>query len=72
MNALLHCPERPESYNLYVTHMTCDRCAAHIIQAGIKRVVYSNVIRNTWGPEYDRAKDMYERANVNLVRLGHE
>lgn len=44
MNAILTCPERPKGLTLYAYNQgwgpSCDRCAAHIIQSGITRVVY--------------------------------
>lgn len=44
MNAILSCTERPQGFTLYTFSQgwgpCCDRCAAHIIQAGITRVVF--------------------------------
>jgi dCMP deaminase len=51
---------------LYVTASPCIECAKLIIQAGIKRVVYSEKYRLTDGIE------LLEKANINLVYIGKE
>lgn len=48
---------------LYVTSSPCIECAKLIIQAGIKRVVYSESYRLTDGI------DLLERANIEVVYL---
>lgn len=44
MNAILNCTERPQGMTLYTFSNgwgpCCDRCAVHIIQAGIARIVF--------------------------------
>jgi dCMP deaminase len=51
---------------LYVTASPCIECAKLIIQAGIKRVVYSEKYRLTDGLE------LLARANIELVYIGKE
>ena len=54
MNALMFAAKQGISTNdatMYVTHCPCINCAKHIIQAGIKRVVYSEEYRSTEGLE---------------------
>jgi dCMP deaminase len=51
---------------LYVTASPCIECAKLIIQAGIKRVVYSEKYRLTEGIE------LLERANIDIVYIGKE
>ena len=51
---------------LYVTASPCIECAKLIIQAGIKRVVYSEEYRLTEGIE------LLQRANIELVYTGKE
>jgi len=51
---------------LYVTASPCIECAKLIIQAGIKRVVYSEQYRLTEGVE------LLQRANIELVYIGNE
>ena len=49
---------------LYVTSSPCIECAKLIIQAGIKRVVYSDAYRLSDGI------DLLKRANIELVSVG--
>ena len=49
---------------LYVTASPCIECAKLIIQAGIKRVVYSEQYRLTEGVE------LLQRANIEIVYIG--
>ncbi|GHT39610.1 hypothetical protein FACS189437_03470 [Bacteroidia bacterium] len=51
---------------LYVTASPCIECAKLIIQAGIKRVVYSEKYRLMEGIE------LLERANIEIVYIGKE
>jgi len=51
---------------LYVTASPCIECAKLIIQAGIKRVVYSEQYRLTEGVE------LLQRANIEIVYLDTE
>jgi dCMP deaminase len=51
---------------LYVTASPCIECAKLIIQAGIKRVVYSEKYRITDGI------DLLERAKIEVVYIGKD
>ncbi|MDR0769025.1 MAG: dCMP deaminase family protein [Dysgonamonadaceae bacterium] len=51
---------------LYVTASPCIECAKLIIQAGIKRVVYSEKYRLTDGIE------LLEKANIEVLYIGEE
>ena len=51
---------------LYVTASPCVECAKLIIQAGIRRVVYSEEYRLTEGIE------LLQRANIEIVYIGKE
>lgn len=51
---------------LYVTDSPCIECSKLIIQAGIKRVVYSRDYRLTDGV------DLLRRAGIEVVRLNEE
>ena len=71
LNAILNAREPLHGYTLYVWPPgygpTCDRCAAHVIQAGIKRVV--NQLRqddfaSRWRESCEAALGMYEEAGV--------
>jgi dCMP deaminase len=40
INAMMAARERIDGYTLYTTGPNCDRCAVHMIQAGIRRFVF--------------------------------
>lgn len=69
MNAILssHVPVR--GMTLYATLPCCDRCAAHIIQAGISRVVTLPAEAPQaarWGDSFERAERMFREAGVKV------
>lgn len=68
MNAILNCPVRPLGYTLYTFSQgwgpACDRCAAHIIQAGIKTVIFDQ------HPIIDRALDSVTKAHALFTEAG--
>jgi len=69
MNAILTAREPLNGYTLYVyPFLTCDRCAVHVIQAGIKRVVAPlglDADRDArWHEEHERARGFYREVNV--------
>lgn len=51
---------------MYITASPCIECAKLIIQAGIVRVVYSEVYRNTDG------LDLLKRAGIEVVHIDEE
>ncbi len=55
-----------ENATLYITDSPCMECAKLIIQAGIRRVVYSKKYRNTEGLE------LLQRAEIELVYVDEE
>ena len=72
MNALKH-GVSVENSTLYVYGLPCcSNCAKHIIQSGIKRVVFSyESIRENWIEEFDKSSALlFEEANieVNILR----
>ncbi len=60
-NALANCTEDPKGATMYVTASPCIECAKLIIQAGIKRVVYSEHYRLEDGIE------LLKRAGIEVV-----
>ena len=52
-----------EDSTLYVTLSPCYDCAKLIIQAGIKRIVYSETYRNT------ESFKLFEQAGVELIQI---
>jgi dCMP deaminase len=41
MNAIMNCPFDTNGTTLYCTYQPCHRCLQHLINAGIRRVVYA-------------------------------
>jgi dCMP deaminase len=70
MNALLFAREPVNGYTLYIwPFMCCDRCAMHVIQAGIKRVVTvraSQDVIERWGESIKRSMDAFTEAGVSV------
>lgn len=73
MNAVLSAREPLAGYTLYTwPFMTCDRCAVHMVQAGITRVVYPAATPEQlerWGDALTRAREIYNEANVAMLEL---
>ena len=72
MNALLNAKESVKGYTLYQSDLlTCDRCAVHMIQAGIKRVVYvsfhyEDIRYKRWDNEMAKARGYYKECGVEV------
>jgi deoxycytidylate deaminase len=50
--------------------MPCDRCFVHVIQAGIKRVVFPEATPtqlNRWGEAFARVKALANEVDIQLV-----
>lgn len=78
VNALLLAGEDVEGYTLYSSFIgigpSCDRCSAHIIQAGIDRVVHRidpdpDESAERWKDSIQRGLDMFEEAGVQVTGL---
>jgi dCMP deaminase len=71
MNAILSAREPLNGYTLYtVPFMPCDRCFVHIIQAGIKRVVFPRATldqETRWGEAFRRVITLAREANITLI-----
>lgn len=72
MNALLFCrdPLPLYGYTLYTTGPSCDRCAVHMIQAGIRRFVFrspSEGQRLRWNVE--RTMGYFREVGAVVVEL---
>lgn len=74
MNAILSAHEPVKGYTAYLTLPSCDRCAAHLIQAGIRRVVWPSRIPDSfaerWAASIQQAIDMFEEAGVEVHGFG--
>ena len=70
MNAILHAREPLHGYSLYVWPFhPCARCAAAIIQSGIKTVVTVPWETTNWGETIRIANRMFEESGVTVVTL---
>lgn len=74
-NALLHAGESVKGYTMYTWPPgfgpSCDRCTAHIIQAGITRVIYKSSaspdFASRWKEAVERGLQMYKEAGVEVI-----
>lgn len=73
MNALIHTRESLEGYTLYTwPFASCDRCAVHMIQAGIKQFVFPSLPENLiarWKESVDKTKKYIEEAGCTWVEI---
>ena len=70
MNALLFAKESVQGYTIYCSAFPCCRCAAHIIQAGIKRVVSRPIDESRiQRSKYDVSLDLFREAGVEVIFL---
>ncbi|AFC85696.1 deoxycytidylate deaminase [Frateuria aurantia] len=70
MNAILHAREPTEGLTLYVTPLPpCDRCAAHIIQAGIRRVVYAGGDLGRWASSASASLAYFGEAGIEVMEF---
>lgn len=71
MNAILSAREPLTGYTLYCwPFMTCDRCAVHVIQAGLIRVVAPVIPedkKSRWKEILEAAENLYVEAGVEYV-----
>jgi dCMP deaminase len=77
MNALLSVAERLDGYTIYTFPAgrsgACDRCAAHIIQAGIKQIVHpmppegEEFGEGRWVEAENRALQLFSEAGVEVI-----
>jgi dCMP deaminase len=59
---------------IYVSTHPCAKCAAHIIQRGIKRVVCrqeDGAFYERWKESIAEAEAMFKEANVTLIKKPH-
>jgi dCMP deaminase len=74
-NALLHAGESVDGYSMFTWPPgfgpSCDRCTAHVIQAGIKSVVYvkdtSPDFASRWKEAVESGLEMYREAGVEVA-----
>ena len=72
MNAILTAKEPLSCCHLYCTHMPCERCAVHVIQAGITKVVCkapTPEMVERWGESFKLARELFEEASVEVTLI---
>lgn len=73
MNCLLTTRESVKGYTLYTwPFLSCPRCAAHVIQAGITRVVAPKCPEDKlerWNEALERTKLLFMEAGLEVVEL---
>jgi len=73
MNAALFTRESLKGYTLYTwPFLSCDRCAVHMIQAGIVRAVAPKLpehLEERWGPALKLTKEWFEEAEVMVAEI---
>lgn len=75
MNAVLYCrdPLPLVGYTLYTTGPSCDRCAVHMIQSGIRRFVFvapDEGQRQRWNVE--KTMGYFREVNAEVIELSQE
>jgi dCMP deaminase len=69
MNAVLNAKQSVEGCTLYTyPFASCDRCAVHMIQAGIKTFVFPKLpkeLEGRWSESVAKTKAYFEEAGVN-------
>jgi dCMP deaminase len=72
MNAIIAAREPLKNCKLYTTLLTCDRCFLHIIQAGIKHIVYpttSAELEARWHESFKKVRQLADEADAFLQKL---
>ncbi len=70
MNAILHAREPLHGYALYIwPYHPCARCAASIIQSGIKTIYSFAGETENWKDTIDLAGSMFTEAGVTVVMM---
>jgi len=75
LNAILNANGSTKGTTLYLSGFNgppCDRCSAHVIQAGIKRVVYLDTgepLPERWRDQINTSFEMLEEAGVAIEGL---
>jgi dCMP deaminase len=76
MNAVLSAMEPLHGFTIYVTHPPCDRCCAHLIQAGLGRVVFridrGSDFEERWAGSLELAYAMFHEAGVEVSAYERE
>ncbi len=73
MNAILNSTESLKGYTLYTWSLvSCERCAPHVIQAGIERAVFPKLpdeLQERWGDSVKKTLSYYEEAGLKVSEI---
>ena len=80
LDAIIKCVQRynPMGKHMFITGPSCDRCAAHVIHAGINKVYWPTLessnaqtrsYRERWPDSIERALSMYNSAGVEVHEI---
>jgi dCMP deaminase len=72
MNAILNAHGSVQGCTLYVPFPPCDRCAVHVVQAGITRVVYvepTEDIKSRWSEAFVQTAAIFDDAGIEVTVL---
>lgn len=73
MNALIHAKESLEGATLYTwPFASCDRCAVHLLQAGVVRFVAPKLppeLEERWGAALEKTRGYIQECGAELVEL---
>lgn len=73
INAILFAEKSLENCTLYTfPFMPCSRCAAIIIQTGIKRVVSYKNTCSRWQEDFELSKSLFIEAHVDYIEYKNE
>ncbi|MBY0559917.1 deaminase [Hyphomicrobium sp.] len=68
LNAILSSAVSVRGYELYCSMPICDRCACHVIQAGITRVsvieTFDDALGPKWAESFAEAKFLFDEAGI--------
>lgn len=71
MNALLHTKEDLKGCTLYTfPFLSCDRCAVHMIQAGITSMVAPVLLNSKWEETFVRTRKYCKESGVAVYEVG--
>ncbi len=72
MNALIHSPESVKGCTLYTSFACCDRCAVHMLQAGITRFVFRSLPEDKkarWQESVNKTISYFKEASVDWMEI---
>jgi dCMP deaminase len=74
MNAVLSAHEPVRGFTLYCSHPVCERCAVHLIQTGLARVVWPDDVafsfQERWAESTRRSVALFTEAGIETRGWG--